>query len=97
MSLYESAIEPECPRLDYDPAMDIPEPPSPRRNPPFVTSKNENGKIHRLPSRNIYTGRHIFGKWAGIDLPGEPYAPVIFCDRKSVAHHLRYIRNQSRK
>lgn len=97
MSLYEPAIEPECPRPEYDPAMDIPEPPAPRRKPPFVTSKNEHGKIHRLPSRHIYTGRHEYGKWAGIDLPGEDYAPIIFCDRKTVAAHLRYIRNQSRK
>jgi len=96
MSLYEHAHEPECPRPEYDPAIDVPEPPAPRRKPPFVTTRNEHGQIHRLPGRNIFTGKHPYGKWASIEVISENYEPTITCDRKSVAYHLKHLRKKAK-
>jgi hypothetical protein len=91
-AFYESAIEPECPRPDYDPAMDEPEPPAPRRKPPFETTRNQHGQIHRLPSGNAFTGKHAYGKWACIDMKSDKYHPTITCDRRSLAAYLKHLR-----
>jgi hypothetical protein len=95
-TFYEPSTETECPRAEYDPAMDIPEPTAPRRKPPFVTSRNEHGQIHRLKGRNIFTGKHVYGKWACIEVISEKYEPAITCDRKSVAYHLKHLRKAAK-
>ena len=58
-AFYESAIEPECPLPAYDPAMDEPEPPTPRRKPPFETLRTRHGQIH---TRHIETLRTHHGQ-----------------------------------
>jgi hypothetical protein len=100
MSLYESTIEPECPRPDYDPAMDEPEPPAPRRKPPFVTHYTQHGQIHVLHGETrLYTGRYtVSGRTAKYAAIGIKYArdePSIQCDRKSAAQMLRTLRNKN--
>ena len=90
-AFYESAIEPECPRPDYDPAIDEPEPPAPRRNPPFETGKTERGRTHRFKSFTVFTGycKGLAGvKYASL-VPELNISPVIMCDRKDIARLLR--------
>ena len=88
-AFYESAIEPECPRPDYDPAMDEPEPPAPRRKPPFKVTKHENGYTYRFTEFLVCTGHHAFGKYAGMTVWDQP---VVLCNRKSIADLLRHNR-----
>ena len=92
MSLYESTIEPEEPRLDYDPAKDLPEPPLPRRMPAFETVKTERGRTHSLPGFTIFTGYHSLGKYAAITIQVPTYQPLVLCDRRSIAGMLRFNR-----
>ena len=97
MSLYESTIEPEEPRQDYDPAMDTPEPPAPRRKPPFVTHRSQYGQIHTLHSETrLYTGYYTvcgeIRKYAAIAIKYARHEPTISCDRKSAAKMLRTLR-----
>jgi hypothetical protein len=94
-AFYESAIEPECPRPDYDPAMDEPEPPAPRRKPPFETVKTERGRTYRFKSFSVFTGycKGLAGaKYASLFLAEPETVPVIMCDRKDIARLLRHNR-----
>ena len=96
-AFYESAIEPECPRPDYDPAIDEPEPPVTRRKPPFETLRTRHGQIHTLHGETrLYTGCYeACGetyKWAAIGIKYARYEPTVTCDRKSAAKMLRTIR-----
>ena len=91
-AFYESAIEPECPRPDYDPAMDEPEPPAPRRKPPFETVKTERGRAYRFKSFTVFTGycKGLAGvKYASLVVAEPETVPVIMCDRKDIARLLR--------
>lgn len=97
MSLYEHAHEPAPPRPDYDPAMDEPEPPAPRRKPPFETLRIHHGQVHSLHSQTrLYTGYYTACgetyKWAGIGVKYARHEPTVTCDRKSAAKMLRTIR-----
>jgi hypothetical protein len=90
-AFYESAIEPECPRPAYDPDMDIPEPPAPRRKPPFETVKTERGRTHRFEHCIVFTGycKGLPGvKYASL-VPELNISPVIMCDRKDIARLLQ--------
>jgi len=96
-AFYESAIEPECPRPNYDPAMDEPEPPVTRRKPPFVTHRSQYGQIHTLHNQTrLYTGwytvREEIQKYAAIGIKYARHEPTISCDRKSAAQMLRTLR-----
>lgn len=98
-AFYEPAIEPECPLPAYDPAMDEPEPPAPRRKPPFKTLRTHHGQIHTLHSQTrLYTGYYtVCGqiyKWAGIGIKYARHEPTVQCDRKSAAKMLRTIRKE---
>jgi hypothetical protein len=100
MSLYEHAHELNPPRLKYDPAMDVPEPPTPRRKPPFKTHYTQHGQIHVLHGETrLYTGRYtVSGRTAKYAAIGIKYArdePSIQCDRKSAAQMLRTLRNKN--
>ena len=100
MSLYEHANEPTQPLPEYDPAMDIPEPPAMRRKPPFVTHHTQHGQIHVLHGETrLYTGRYtVSGRTAKYAAIGIKYArdePSIECDRKSAAKMLRTLRNKN--
>jgi hypothetical protein len=95
--IYEPAIEPECPIPAYDPAMDEPEPPAPRRKPPFETLRVHIGQVHTLNGQTrLYTGRYTFcgeiHKYAGIGIKYARHEPIISCDRKSAAKMLRTLR-----
>jgi hypothetical protein len=97
MSLYEHAHEPECPRPDYDPAMDVPDPPAPRRKPPFETMRTQYGQVHTLHNETrLYTGCYtVCGevkKYAGIGIKYARYEPTVQCDRRSAAQMLRILR-----
>jgi hypothetical protein len=91
-AFYESAIEPECPRPAYDPDMDIPEPPAPRRKPPFETVKTKRGMTHRFKSFTVFTGYCEGGKWAAITIQEPTWQPLVMCDRPNIAHLLRHNR-----
>ena len=91
-AFYESAIEPECPRPAYDPAMDEPEPPTPRRKPPFETVKTERGRTHRFKSFTTFTGYCEGGKWAAITIQEPTWQPLIMCDRRNIAHLIKFNR-----
>jgi hypothetical protein len=98
-TFYEPAIEPECPRLDYDPAMDEPEPPTPRRKLPFKTLRTQNGQIHTLHGETrLYTGCYTACeatyKWAAIGIKYARHEPAVSCDRKSAAKMLRTLRKE---
>ena len=88
-AFYESAIEPECPLPDYDPAMDEPEPPTPRRKPPFKVTRYENGYTYRFDAFLVSTGYHAYGKYAAMS-PWDQ--PVVLCNRKCIANLLRHNR-----
>jgi hypothetical protein len=97
MSLYESTIEPECPLPAYDPDMDIPEPPAPRRKPPFETMRTQYGQVHTLHNETrLYTGWYTvcgeLKKYAGIGIKYARYEPTVQCDRRSAAQMLRILR-----
>jgi hypothetical protein len=97
MSLYEHAHEPTRPLPEYDPAMDIPEPPTPRRKPPFKTHYTQYGQIHVLNGETcLYTGRYTVSgrtaKYAAIGIKFARKEPSIQCDRKSAAQMLRTLR-----
>lgn len=99
MSLYEPAYEPTPPRPDYDPAMDEPEPPAPRRKPPFETHRTQYGQIHALHGETrLYTGSYtVCGetqKYAAIAIKYARHEPALQCDRKSAAKMLRTIRRE---
>lgn len=92
MSLYEHAHEPNPPRPDYDPAMDVPEPPAPRRKPPFETVKTERGRAYRFKSFTVFAGycKGLAGvKYASLVVAEPVIAPVIMCDREDIARLLR--------
>jgi hypothetical protein len=95
--IYEPAIEPECPLPAYDPDMDIPEPPAPRRKPPFETYHSLYGQIHTLHAETrLYTGYYTvcgeIRKYAAIGIKYARHEPTISCDRKSAAKMLRTLR-----
>jgi hypothetical protein len=95
MSLYEPAIEPECPLPAYDPAMDVPEPPAPRRKPPFETIKTERGRTHRFKSFSVLTGycKGLEGlKYASISIAEPTWQPLLMCERKDIARLLQFNR-----
>jgi hypothetical protein len=92
MSLYESTIEPECPRPDYDPAMDEPEPPVTLRKPPFEAVKTEGGRTHRFKSFTVFTGHREGRKWAAIAIQEPTWQPLIMCDRQSIAWMIKFNR-----
>ena len=99
MSLYESTIEPECYLPDYDPAMDEPEPPTPRRKPPFQTLRTQHGQIHTLHGETrLYTGWYTscgeILKYAAIGIKYACYEPTVQCDRRSTAKMLRTLRKE---
>lgn len=99
MSLYESTIEPECPRPEYDPAMDVPEPPAPRLKPSFDTWRNPNWQIHSLSGETrLYTGCYTVNgrldKYAAIGIKFARNEPLIQCDRRSAAKMLRTLRKE---
>ena len=90
--IYEPAIEPECPLPAYDPDMDVPEPPAPRRKPPFETVKTERGRAYRFKSFTVFTGycKGLAGaKYASLVVAEPETVPVIMCDRKDIARLLR--------
>jgi hypothetical protein len=94
-AFYESAIEPECPRPDYDPAMDEPEPPAPRRKPPFETVKTERGRTHRFEHFTVFTGYCkgiVECKYASIVFALPDGSPVVMCERKDIARLLQFNR-----
>lgn len=98
-TFYEPSTETECPRAEYDPAMDEPEPPAPRRKPPFVTSRNEHGQIHTLHAETrLYTGYYTvcgeIRKYAAIGIKYARHEPTISCDRKSAAKMLRTLKKE---
>ena len=97
MSLYEPAIEPECPRPEYDPAIDEPEPPVMRRKPPFKTLRTTVGQTHTLHKETrLYTGYYTvcgeLHKYAAIGIKYNRHEPSVICDRKSAAKMLRTLR-----
>jgi|LakMenE18May11ns_1017448.scaffolds.fasta_scaffold9722832_2 hypothetical protein len=96
-AFYESAIEPECPRPAYDPDMDIPEPPAPRRKPPFETLHTQCGQVHTLHGETrLYTGWYTscgeIKKYAAIGIKFPRREPSVECNRRSAARLLRSIR-----
>jgi hypothetical protein len=98
-TFYEPAHEPipPYPDPDYDPAMDEPEPPAPRRKPPFETLRVHMGQVHTLNGQTrLYTGCYTFcgeiHKYAGIGIKYARHEPTISCDRKSAAKMLRTLR-----
>ena len=95
MSLYEHAHELNPPRLEYDPAMDAPEPPAMRRKPPFKTIKNGGGNTHQFESFSVYTG-HCKGlagfKYASFSIAKPTWQPLIMCERNDIARLLRFNR-----
>lgn len=98
-TFYEPAMEPEYPLPDYDPAMDEPEPPAPRRQPPFQTIHTHHGQIHNLHGETrLYTGYYVaFGaihKWAAIGIKYARSEPSVSCDRKSAGKMLRTLRKE---
>jgi hypothetical protein len=97
MSLYEHAHELNPPRLEYDPAMDAPEPSAMRRKPLFKTHYTQHGQIHVLHGETrLYTGYYTvagrIGKYAAIGIKFARNEPSIQCDRKSAAKMLRTLR-----
>jgi len=99
MSLYEHAHEPTPPRQSYDPAMDVPEPPTIRRKPPFETWRTQYGQIHSLHGETrLYTGCYLSAgriqKYAAIGIKFARNEPSIQCDRRSAAKMLRKIRKE---
>jgi hypothetical protein len=99
MSIYEHAHEPTPPRQSYDPAMDVPEPPAPRRKPPFETWRTANGQIHTINGETrLYTGCYTVNgrldKYAAIGIKYAWNEPLVQCDRRSAAKMLRTIRKQ---
>jgi len=98
MSLYEHAHELNPPRLEYDPAMDVPEPPAMRRKPPFETWRTQHGQIHTLHAETrLYTGFYTIGgnsfrKYAAVGVKFTLSEPLLECTRESAAKMLRTLR-----
>jgi len=97
-TLYEHAHE-ELPPSTYDPAMDAPEPPMPRRKASIVTRRYGCGNCYELTEKTcLYTGKYRFrdeiGKYAAIGISYPTTIIPINCDRKSAAKMLRAIRKE---
>jgi hypothetical protein len=95
--MYEHAEEPTQPRLDYDPAMDYPEPAPTRRELPFDISKLGNGsKAYRMERRTIITHRSKFMRYAIHAMRDEHICePYLTVDRRDVAKLLRFYRKEA--
>ena len=97
-TIYEHAYE-EIPVSTYDPAMDAPEPPTPRRKEPFKTRRHAYGNCHDLHGKTIlYTGKYrscgTLYKYAAIGIDYPRNIITVNCDRKSAAKMLRAIRKE---
>jgi hypothetical protein len=97
-TLYEHAYE-EIPQSTYDPAMDAPEPPMPRRKAPFKTYRSAHGNCHDLNGETrLYTGKYRFRdeilKYAAIGISFPTTIIPVNCDRISAAKMLRAIRKE---
>jgi hypothetical protein len=97
-TIYEHACE-EIPQSTYDPAMDAPEPPTPRRKASIVTRRHALGNCHDLHGETrLYTGKYRFRdeilKYAAIGISYPTTIIPVNCDRKSAATMLRAIRKE---
>jgi hypothetical protein len=97
-TIYEHAVE-ELPPTTYDPAMDAPEPPTPRRKAPFNTRRHAYGNCHYLHGETrLYTGKYRFRdeiiKYAAIGISYPKNIIPVNCDRISAAKMLRAIRKE---
>ena len=97
-AIYEHAVE-ELPPTTYDPAMDAPESPTPRRKAPFNTRRYTFGRCHDLHGETrLYTGKYrssgTLYKYAAIGISYTKNIATVNCDRKSAAEMLRAIRKE---
>ena len=83
---YESSIEIQPPLGVYDPAFDY-EPPTFKKIFPWKI-------IHKFPCSKIYSGTHSLGKFAMLEINGDPRA-LLKIDRKSLADYLKQTRKNA--
>jgi len=97
MSIYEHAEEPTMPRLEYDPAMDHPEPKPTRKPMPFEMVRTGDGsKAYRMDGRTIITHRSSWIKYAMILMMGKhSREPHLTIDRRDVAKLLKFYRKEA--
>jgi hypothetical protein len=96
---YESTIEETEPKGDYCPSIDAE--PEPEPKPPFrplwkMDRSRKDSRIHSCEGHTFYTGRHICGKYAAIDLQTTIYSPPLQINRESLARHMKYLRKEAR-
>jgi hypothetical protein len=96
-TIYETAYELAPPRLEYDPAMDHPEPKPTRKPLPFEMVRTGDGsKAYRMEGRTIITHRSTWIKYAMILMMGKhSREPHLTCDRRDVAKLLKFYRKEA--